>query len=61
MSTTALPMLLRWSDVASVLGVSRSQAFALMRRMPHVRIGRSIRVERVDFEAWLDGQKQKGE
>jgi hypothetical protein len=36
--------LLRARDVAAALGISRAGAYALMARVPHVRLGNRIRI-----------------
>jgi integrase len=41
------------AQIAAELGVSMSQAFALMKRMPRLKIGRSVRVSRMDFHRFL--------
>ncbi len=52
----ALPLALRAEDVASVLGISRSSAYELLRRhdFPVLEIGRRKIVPRDAFRAWLD-------
>jgi excisionase family DNA binding protein len=47
--------LLRSNDVARILNISRSQAYALMQEneIPVVRIGRVVRVRRQDLEAFI--------
>ena len=47
--------LLTAGDIQKRLRVSRSQAYALMRRMPHLKIEGSVRVTEADFAAWLRG------
>lgn len=53
MSTT--PTLLRAEDLCRELGLSRCRAYAMMAsgELPVVRIGRSVRVPRVELERWL--------
>ncbi len=58
----ALPRLLTLKQAAEELGVNVS---ALRRgiwdgELPQVRIGRSIRVDRNDLEAWLARHKVRG-
>lgn len=55
-STPRYQRLLKPADVAVRLAVSRAQAYRIMRRMPHQKIGRSLRVDETDFVAWLDAQ-----
>lgn len=47
--------LLRGKDIAEILNISRSQAFALMRdeKIPTVRFGRSVRVRPEDLEGFI--------
>lgn len=45
--------LLRPADVAALLGVSRSSAYALMGRMPHVKIGGILRVAESELQAYV--------
>jgi excisionase family DNA binding protein len=47
--------LLKGSDVAKILNVSRSYAFLLMERdeIPTVRIGRTVRVRPSDLERFI--------
>ncbi len=49
------PLLLRVNEVARLLGVSRSTAYAIVAtgELPSVRLGRAVRVRRTDLEAWL--------
>src|SRR5690349_14869626 len=47
---------LKAAEVMRELTVSKSSAYALIRRMPHVKDGRILRVKRTDFEAWLKAQ-----
>ena len=53
-----VPLLLRASEVASLLGLGRSTVFALLAdgELPIVRIGRSVRVPRAALERWIDEQ-----
>jgi excisionase family DNA binding protein len=48
-------VLLKARQVASLLGVSRSQAYAMMAtgRLPVVRIGRSVRVPKLALAEWI--------
>jgi excisionase family DNA binding protein len=49
------PMLLRISEVAEALSISRSSAYVLIRtgEIPVVRIGRSVRVSTYDLQSWI--------
>lgn len=55
-----LPLTLRAEDIAQVLDLSRAGAYALMHTQdfPCIRIGKSMRVERSAFLAWLAAQSQ---
>jgi len=57
-SMKALPerrMLLRISEVAEALSISRSSAYVLIHagEIPVLRIGRSVRVSADDLQAWI--------
>ena len=54
--------LLRAQEVAAVLNVSRSQAFALMRNgdLATVRFGRSVRVRPEDLEEFIEKNLNAG-
>lgn len=45
-------------DVASILNISKSKAYDLMRTdsFPSLRVGKRILVPRDRFEAWIDQQ-----
>jgi excisionase family DNA binding protein len=47
--------LLKGDDVAKILNISRPYAFRLIRqgRIPAIRLGRSVRVRRMDLEAFI--------
>jgi excisionase family DNA binding protein len=51
-------VLLRPTEVASQLGISRSKVFELLasRELPSMHIGRSTRVPRKQLDEWIDGQ-----
>lgn len=55
------PLALKVEQVAQLLAVSRSQAYALVRagRIPSVKVGNAIRVPRRALEAWLDEQTRR--
>jgi len=48
--------LLKGKDVAQILNVSKAYAYHLMKhgQIPTVRMGRSVRVRRVDLEAFIN-------
>ncbi len=56
------PRLLRAGEVATYLGVSRSQVYALMAGgvLPVVKIRGSVRVDREALDRWLDQQREGG-
>lgn len=61
MITDTGPELLRLGEVASLMAISRSQAYqlALDGRLPGVvRIGTSVRIHRRTLLAWLDAQSR---
>lgn len=56
--TEASPLLLRPSDAADVLGISRSKLYELIaeRTIPTVQVGKRARVPLKALEAWVDQQ-----
>jgi excisionase family DNA binding protein len=46
------------TEAASLLGISRNSAYELVRqkRLPHIRLGRSVRIPRRIFERWIEQQ-----
>lgn len=60
-SVSDLPLSLCAEDIASVLGISRSQAYALLhtRGFPVIRVGKRFVVPREAFLAWMDEQLNK--
>lgn len=51
---------LKVPEVAQVLRIARSRAYELVAdgEIPSVRIGRSVRVSRVELARWLEHQRQ---
>ncbi len=60
--TTAIPLrlLLTAEQTARALAISPRKLWELTRagQVPCVRIGRSVRYDRADLEAWIAGQKE---
>ena len=58
-----LPLTLNASQIASILGISKSCAYALLHRedFPTVRIGRRMIVSKTKFERWLELQDCESE
>jgi excisionase family DNA binding protein len=56
LSESGLPKLLKASDVATTLNISRSFAYLLLEtgQLPTVRIGRTLRVRVQDLEAYIE-------
>ena len=56
-----LPLSLRAEDVASVLGISRANAYTLMhaKSFPTIFIGKRMLVPKDKFLAWIEEQTQK--
>jgi excisionase family DNA binding protein len=52
---TAAPLLLRVDEAADLLGIGTTLAYELVGRgvLPHVRLGRAVRVPRAALEAWI--------
>lgn len=48
------------SEMMDILGISQTTAYLLIGRKEFhtVRIGRHIRISKVSFDAWLDGQRK---
>ena len=46
-------------DIENLLGVSRWTAARVAHDMPHIQVGRIIRVRREAFEAWMRGQERR--
>lgn len=46
------------AEVARYLKISKSKIFYLVakKQIPHLKIGRNIRIRRSDLEAWLNSQ-----
>jgi predicted DNA-binding transcriptional regulator AlpA len=40
-------------DIMVKLGISRSRAYEVMREMPRVKFGKSVRVSEAELERWL--------
>lgn len=55
--------LLRASDIAARLGVSTGRVYQMLAKglIPHTRQGRSIRIPRAAWEAWLAAQNRLAE
>ncbi|MGB9919266.1 MAG: helix-turn-helix domain-containing protein [Moorellales bacterium] len=56
-----LPSILTMVDIARFLRIGRSAAYELARRpdFPAIRLGRSIRVRREAFLAWVVGRERE--
>ena len=44
-------------EVAAMLGVNRKTIYANLNKLPHVRIGRVVRIPAEAFQRWLTGQE----
>lgn len=53
-----LPTVLTVADLQRELHIGRVQAYTIVQSIPHYRIGKSIRIDRADFEAWKVEQKE---
>lgn len=55
------PMLLKVSDLAPLMGVSRSRIYQLIRvgALPATKVGGAIRIPRAAWLAWLDSQSEE--
>ena len=56
-----LPLTLKADQVAAVLGISRANAYTLLRRedFPTLRIGKRMLVPRDSFIQWIEENTQK--
>jgi excisionase family DNA binding protein len=52
--------LLKASQIADILGISRSKAYAMMRRreIPTIVLGKNVRVNRRDLEAFISQNRE---
>jgi excisionase family DNA binding protein len=41
-------------EIIQALGISRSRAYQLMREMPRVKLGRTVRISEAAFKLWLE-------
>ena len=59
-SPNELPLILSASDVAAILGISRTKAYQLFRRLdfPTLKLDKRLLVRRELFFQWLDRQTQ---
>ncbi len=57
-----IPQLLRSTEAAAYLSISPRTLWTLTKRgdIPCVRIGRSVRYDRRDLEAWIQRAKESG-
>ncbi len=46
-------------DIIAITSLSRSVVYELIasQQIPSIRVGRSVRVQAIDFIAWVDGLK----
>ena len=51
-----VPLLLHVDEAAKLLGIGTTLAYELVGqgKLPHVRLGRAVRVPRVALEAWIE-------
>lgn len=56
------PLLYRIPEAAAALGLSKSFVYQLVLagELPHVRIGRSVRIPRTALEEWIARQQRGG-
>jgi excisionase family DNA binding protein len=52
------PLLLTTSEVGALLGVGRTKIFEMLasEELPAIRIGRCVRISRVQVESWIDAK-----
>lgn len=46
-------------DIVNILGITDSAAFNLIHRLPHVKVGKALRVSREAFQKWIKDQERK--
>ncbi|MDP9359197.1 MAG: helix-turn-helix domain-containing protein [Chloroflexota bacterium] len=56
MHDQTLPLLLKAEEAARMLSLGRSKVFEMLAtgELPRVRIGRKVRIRRVDLEKWVE-------
>lgn len=59
-NTTQPSRFIRAEEIAEDLQISRAAAYRLAAKIPAVRLDRTIRIERSDYETWLQEQKRIG-
>lgn len=40
-------------DIQNILRIGRNQAYKVIKAMPYMRIGKSIRVSKIAFDEWV--------
>lgn len=55
----AAPRMLRVSDLARELNLTRSAAYRLAQSLPHLKLNRTVLVERADLELALAAMKRE--
>ena len=56
-----MEQLLTAPEVARYLKLSRSKVYYLIarKRLPHIKIGKNVRIRQMDLEKWLEANTQK--
>jgi excisionase family DNA binding protein len=55
-----LPPFMTARDIERTLGVSRGTSYEILHAAGPIRIGRLVRLQRADFLAWLEQQREAG-
>ena len=55
----AAPRMLRVSDLAHELNLTRSAAYRLAQSLPHIKLNRTVLIERADLELALAAMKRE--
>lgn len=55
---TGRPRYIKPEEIATDLQISRATAYRLTTEIPTIKIKRTIRIERSDYETWLQEQKR---
>jgi len=59
-NTTQPSRFIRAEEIAEDLQISRAAAYRLAVQVPHTKLARALRIERSDYETWLQAQKRPG-
>lgn len=46
-------------DIQNILRIGRNQAYKVIKAIPHMRIGKNIRVSKIAFDEWVRKNSDK--